>query len=272
MDLTTEILRIKNTMNRKKTSVVQNTPNKIHITPYWLLGFIEGEGSFWESKINLVQAFELGITLSEMPVMIAIYSYLINLIPQDLKIKTKLQDSINLRERPSRGINRKPVVSLKFVDMIYITKVFVPFLDKLIFLSKKGLSFRDWKTITLIKLFNKSHLTQEGKEFCILLSNRMNDNTVFSETDKLTNSINREELNKKIDRFLANSLYSINKIEHKKTVLIQIFDENSNPSYSPMTYGEVASFFNVSLKTVQRRLKTGDYLTLDDKKYTIKRV
>lgn len=272
MDITNDILRLKNSMNRKKTSFVQNPLHKIYITPYWLLGFIEGEGSFWVSKTNLVQAFELGITLSEKPVMIAIYNYLINLIPQALNDKNKLKNSIKLRTRPSTGINRNPVVSLKFVDMIYITKVFVPFLDKLTFLSKKGLSFRDWKMITLIKLFNNLHLTQEGKDLCILLSNRMNDNTVYSETDKFTNNINREELDIKIDRFLANSLYFINKIEKKKTVQIQIFDENSNPFSTPMSYDEVASFFNVSLKTVQRRLKTGDYLLLEDKKYTIKRV
>lgn len=126
--------------------------------------------------------------------------------------------------------------------------------------------------ITLIKLFNNLHLTQEGKDLCILLSNRMNDNTVYSKTDKLTNSINREKLDNKVDKFLANNIYSINKIEKMKTVQIQIFDDNSNPFSTPMTYKEVTFFFNVSLKTVQRRLKTGDYLLLNDKKYTIKRV
>lgn len=124
-------------MNRNKTSFVQNTQQKINITPYWLLGFIEGDGSFGVSKTNLVQAFELGITLREEPVIKAIYIYLNNLIPQDLIYKNKLQNPIKLRIRPSTGINRNPIASLKFVDMIYITKVFVPFLDKLIFLSKK---------------------------------------------------------------------------------------------------------------------------------------
>ena len=272
MDITTEILRLKNTMNRKKTSFVQNYQHKIQINPYWLLGFIEGEGSFWVSKTNLIQAFELGIILSEKPLMIEISNYLKNLIPQDLNCKNNLKNSIKLRIRPSKGINNNPVISLKFVNMIYITKVFIPFLDNLNFLSKKGLSFKDWKIITLFKLFNNLHLTQEGKQLCILLSNRMNDNTVYSETDKLTNNINREKLDNKIDKFLANNFYSLNKIEKKKTVQIQIFDENSNPFSTPISYEEVGSFFNVSLKTVYRRLKTGDYLLLDNKKYTIKRV
>lgn len=279
-DLTKNILRLKNSMNRQKPSVVQNHQQKIHITPYWLLGFIEGDGSFWVSKSNLVQAFELSNTLREKPVMMAIYNYLINLIylpltrreGKDLNSKNKLKNSVNLRIRPSTGVNQNPMVSLKFVNMIYITKIFVPFLDKLIFLSKKGMGFRDWKMITLIKLFNNLHLTQEGKNLCILLSNRMNDNTVYNETEKLTNSINRENLDNKIDKFLANNLYSIKKIEKKKTVQIQIFDADSNPFSTPMTYEEIALFFNVSLKTVQRRLKTADYLLLEDKKYTIKRV
>ena len=36
--------------------------------------------------------------------------------------------------------------------MTYIRKIFIPFLENLTFFSKKEYSFKDWKTIVLIKL------------------------------------------------------------------------------------------------------------------------
>ncbi len=46
LNIIKEVLDIKNSMNRKRVSFHQPLDHKICITPYWLLGFVEGEGFF----------------------------------------------------------------------------------------------------------------------------------------------------------------------------------------------------------------------------------
>jgi len=47
--------------------------------------------------------------------------------------------------------------------MTFIRKIFIPFLENLTFVSKKEDSFKDWKTIVLIKLRGKT-LNQPKQE------------------------------------------------------------------------------------------------------------
>lgn len=48
-------------MNKKRTKF--NLPlNHIKISPYWLLGFIEGEGSFYLNRSKLTPTFSLSLT------------------------------------------------------------------------------------------------------------------------------------------------------------------------------------------------------------------
>jgi hypothetical protein len=54
-DLVEEILRLKNGMNKQRTNFNRST--KIKITDYWLLGLIEGEGSFPLNKIEISTKF-----------------------------------------------------------------------------------------------------------------------------------------------------------------------------------------------------------------------
>ena len=41
-----QIRALKNSMNTLRTNFILPNSHKILITPYWLLGFIEGDGSF----------------------------------------------------------------------------------------------------------------------------------------------------------------------------------------------------------------------------------
>nr|QCI56423.1 hypothetical protein [Hypsizygus marmoreus] len=97
---------------------------------------------------------------------------------------------------------------LKFVNMNYISKVFLPFIENLVFFSKKEKGFKDWKVIALIKLFNSgSHLTPLGREYCLLLSERMNKNTIYTGVEGLKTKIKEEQeallLDLKIKEFLS---------------------------------------------------------------------
>jgi hypothetical protein len=83
---------------------------------------------------------------------------LANLIPNDLKNLKGLENSVQLREK---NISSNMCV-VKISHMTYINEIFIPFLDNLTFFSKKRNSFKDWKTLTQIKLSGK-HLTSLGK-------------------------------------------------------------------------------------------------------------
>jgi len=56
-------------MNNKKNNFIQSLLHKINVTPYRLLGLIECEGSFFVTKKNFIQHFELSLTPIQKPVL-----------------------------------------------------------------------------------------------------------------------------------------------------------------------------------------------------------
>ena len=61
-------------MNLKRTNYCLPL-NHIRITPYWLLGLIEGEGSFYLRRNSLTPTFSLALTEVQRPVLEAIISF-----------------------------------------------------------------------------------------------------------------------------------------------------------------------------------------------------
>jgi hypothetical protein len=71
-------------MNTKRTNFVQSSSHKINVTPYWLLGLIEGEGCFSVEKTKrVVHKFNLGLTISEKVVIEEIAKFLKTIIPSE---------------------------------------------------------------------------------------------------------------------------------------------------------------------------------------------
>nr|UEV87085.1 hypothetical protein [Grifola frondosa] len=71
LDDTNKILELKNKINKNRTEY--SLPlDHIRITPYWLLGFIEGEGSFHLRRTSLTPTFSLALTYSQLPLIEAI--------------------------------------------------------------------------------------------------------------------------------------------------------------------------------------------------------
>lgn len=217
-----QVLYLKSIMNTKKTVTVASSlldnMNQTHaassfykekgtnikITPYYLLGFIEGEGCFTFSRYAFSTFFQIEQTISEKPVIEAIAEYLKSIIPDNL---VELKDSkklINIVDRKARGrtVNEKPSVTLTFSNMKYLTQVFIPFLDSLIFLSKKNLDYRDWKKIVSIKV-SKKHLTPEGKELILHLGDKMNKNRLSTNLNSLnTQTLSDKEINIRLNNLL----------------------------------------------------------------------
>ena len=169
-----EILLIKNSMNRKRTSFVMPSEHTIRITPYWLLGFIEGEGSFSIAKNNYF-SLEFGIsqTLSEKKVMLEIQRFLLSLPGA---IRNKFSNVVALNEdKKAKNERSNPIVKIQVSDSNYISNVIIPFFDNLIWLSKKELDYLDWKVVLNLKIQGK-HFLPEGNDIIVSICNRMNLN------------------------------------------------------------------------------------------------
>ena len=117
--------------------------HKITITPYWLLGLIEGEASFSISKSNALNTtFYLCLTSAQAPLINAIKDFLASfLIGEDLlKLPLDYQDSIRkvigVYSRKERG-NSKPHIELVVTQTGFLVDKFIPLLSGLTFVTKK---------------------------------------------------------------------------------------------------------------------------------------
>lgn len=193
-----KILELKNNMNKNRTKL--NLPlNHIKITPFWLLGLIEGEGSFHLRRSSLTPAFSLTLTQSQKPVIEEIISFLISNLDHYSSIKATNTKLFNLSIEKSRG-GAKPQVKLSIFQLDYLFNIFIPFLDSLNFQSKKALDFQDFKYITTL-IYQGKHLIPEIKSFILQLSNTMNNfrlSTHNNNLNKLLPIINEKNADNKV--------------------------------------------------------------------------
>ena len=87
LDLTT---RIKSNMNTTRADFNFPSSHTIRITPYWLLGFIEGDGSFFvNAKMRII--FSIAATATQAPLMNAIKLFLDSYSIDDAHLKASPQ-------------------------------------------------------------------------------------------------------------------------------------------------------------------------------------
>jgi hypothetical protein len=178
-NLIQEIASIKSSMNTKRT-VFDTTSFKTNITPEWLLGFVEGDGSFSVSTAGLILRFSIA-QKGNLGLMEAIKKFFVDLAKtKGLKDEASyiyitgpdlyIQEGI-LNQDPQAEINY--VLTIKNVN--FIQKVLIPFFDSMSWLSKKELDYNDWKTILKIKELGL-HFTDNGKDLIDFLLGQMNNN------------------------------------------------------------------------------------------------
>jgi hypothetical protein len=175
-------------MNEKRTNFIFPSEHQIQITPYWLLGFSEGEANFGVNKTDLSQVYAIDQIYHQKAIIESIKVYLFNLCTNLCSNSSYCckPDTLSISDLPARNSSQpKTIIYIRNIN--YISNVLIPFLDNLTFFSKKGLDYKDWRNIALLRLDNK-HFTSEGKLLISHLCNRMNKNRLSSNLERLNKS------------------------------------------------------------------------------------
>ena len=175
------ITSLKNSMNTRRVNFEMPDSHTIRITPYWLLGLIEGEGTFCLNDPKTMGiSFSFALTTSQAPLIYAIKSYLdtqfitdplFKFSPIYLERSSKLS---YLSLKNSKKINIKPAIELAVRQVNFIVDKLIPMLSNLTFFTKKHLDFLDWQIIASL-IYTGKHTTEEGRELIIKISQRMNN-------------------------------------------------------------------------------------------------
>lgn len=157
--------------NKKRTTFTMPKDHKINITPYYLLGLIEGEGSFTFANGRI--RFSLTMTETQKPLIEAVKSFIDSLAPYPLNLPDNIDYSRSLiyYNKASGVGNAKPSIRIEIGDFYFINKFFTPLLENLQFLTKKREDFNDWNLIKNL-MVRGLHLDPEGQNYISALLRR----------------------------------------------------------------------------------------------------
>lgn len=191
-NLTNEIINLKNNMNTKRTKF--EVAQDLNITPFYLLGLIEGDGTFSISRDSVRPVFQILLTAAQEPLLIKIREYLINNLNLDRYSKWAINNSsiISINKIKAKG-NANPTVLLEIRDISLLHNYFIPFLENLIFISKKSLDFNDFKIICKA-IYKGSHKLENIRDLILKLTYSMNDYRLTTFKGKDKQLITQEEL------------------------------------------------------------------------------
>lgn len=281
-ELKNKILELKEGMNIKRK--IFNMPNdhKIVITKSWLLGLIEGEGSFQLWRNDLISAFSLVLTEKQLPVLEAqalIREFLVNNLGFDKYSKAKLDTSsaISINQQKARK-NSKGSVLLNIKNIHILNNYLVPYLDDMQFITKKGKDFQDFKLICKV-LYIGAHKIDDIKTLMLKLSLTMNNYRLSTnyETVELLSSLERHalanaspcvaHLSDGRQRDLATG-----KIIHQHSSSIYEVIKSNNEVVLKQTLFEAADIVDVNIKTLSRLLDKSEGGSAEIKGNIVKRI
>jgi NADH dehydrogenase/LAGLIDADG endonuclease/Type II intron maturase len=172
------VVEIKNTMNSNRSNYDSYIlPNCIELSPYWIIGFVEGDGCF---TINKMKA-HLYLVQKNDKILNVIRDFFLMLIKKNEDLDLTLLNGIENKEnnnnylpcvRKKNNVNPVFCFSISNQDIIY--KYIVPFFAKRKLLTRKGYDFYIWLICIYIIFFGYSKL-KEGKIVLLQLSKNMNN-------------------------------------------------------------------------------------------------
>lgn len=144
-----KILSIKNSMNKNRVNF-EISQSHIKITKYWLLGLIEGEGSFQLWRSDLLPVFSIVMTERQLPVSTR-QVFLIKELDFNIydKIKIENTSAIAINNQKARNNSKGSILLIiKNVNLLY--NYLIPYLDSLEFITKKYKDYQDFKVLVKV--------------------------------------------------------------------------------------------------------------------------
>ena len=183
VDVFNQIIELKNGINSLRTNYNDYTVSSNMVTKNWLIGFIEGDGTFNFSNSSVA----FGITQKDKQVLEAIAQFLENipLLPPFNNLVVPPKPNCIIK----RGQNSyQLVITNKDVLFQYI----YPYFIESSFYSRKGIDFIIWCLVLHLFIFGYHNLPL-GKQVLLNLSNSMNSKRYFSDLSDLidTDAIKR---------------------------------------------------------------------------------
>jgi len=235
---------------------------------------------FFCIKNNISLEFGIGQTKSELNVLEAIKIFLLNL-PGDYLIKRSNSNVVKLYiDKKAKNLTSKPMVKLFVNDLGFIHNVLIPFFDSLNWLSKKEWDYLDWKIIRSFLVEGK-HFTEEGKNLIFLINKRMNTRRLsthlsFIYPDNFESRIqnlikvpSNYETHEDGRIFIkSNNIY----LRGRGRVELALFNDKGLFIRSFDSIKSSASFFEVSEKTIYRRINKELYFLFKNEKFLLKRI
>lgn len=180
-----KVLDLKSKMNTNRINFDRPAGSPIIITKNWLLGFIEGDGSFFIRRSNLSPNFSIEITGTQLPVLLQIKEFLENSLGFDKYSLFKLKNSsiIAVTTKEARN-NSRSSVSLIISNISVLNNYFLPLFNETEFLTKKGKDFICFKTICKI-IYNGAHRKEDIKNLTLKLANTMNNSRLSTNKEQV---------------------------------------------------------------------------------------
>ena len=256
------IIKLKDSMNDKRVNFISPESHSIKITGNYLVGLLEGDGSFYLNKQDMTSRVSLVTTSVNKLVLEKIREFLLNLLDEHSLMLGSTTKLINIFEKKTKN-NYKSISVLEISQIDFICNILIPYLDSIEFRTKKFKDYLDFKTIAFLILEGK-YLTTKGKELIIKLGDTMNNNRLSTNSNPL---ILDETTKSELDILIKSEPL----IEIDSEGRAKIIDDNKyirstyiikayfiNGSYNYFTNGvSCAKFLHVSNYTITMRLNDG---------------
>ena len=163
------MLKLKIGMNSNRVSFNVNDLPKRSLSPYRLLGFIEGDGTFCIP--NMIPTFAIKQHSKNIHFFYEIADFLVKL-PFNPEIGPKVD---NLNTKPTPGISKASISthSLNVSNILQLYNYILPFFKTLTFKTRKAVDFELWELAVKLKVLGFT-TTPEGRLYFIKINNYIN--------------------------------------------------------------------------------------------------
>lgn len=275
LELVFEINTLKKGMNTNRSYFGKTESRKFRITPYWVLGFIEGEGSFHIINKDYYPRFSIGQSTKDLALMEELKNFF-NSLQGELHCANLERRSYHQKNVAYLSINNEiNMVNLAISQRDYITNVFIPLFENLTWHSKKEKDFQDWKAILKIRNLGL-HYTKKGLEIIKLILSQMNNNRLSSKlrlnplTDRALLQIEVYKLCMEGSNFEEKEdgrifIKSLNRFFPTAKTGVEVKDKDGLILNTFASLSGCAKFLGVSRSTVTTRLRESKPLLVNGK-------